>query len=159
KLVGEMKRDEEARAIWFQVYEPLSEGKPGLAGAMLGRAEAHVMRLACIYALLDHSSVVRRPHLLAALALWHYVQASVRCIWGDSPGDPVADEIPRLLRGAKEGATRTQIRDLFGRNKSADQIGRALGLLLEHKLAYFTKDDKGEQDKGPGRTAERWFAG
>src|SRR5262249_48607995 len=59
RTVGEMHRDPDARAIWAEVYEGLSEGKPGLAGAMLGRAEAHTMRLACIYALLDLSDQVR----------------------------------------------------------------------------------------------------
>jgi len=48
-------RDEAARAIWCDVYGNLSEAKPGLAGALLARAEAHVMRLALIYALLDRS--------------------------------------------------------------------------------------------------------
>ncbi|MCI0463309.1 MAG: DUF3987 domain-containing protein [Gemmataceae bacterium] len=156
RLVGELRRDDEARAVWHRVYEQLSEGKPGLAGAMLGRGEAHVMRLACIYALLDRSSIVRRAHLLAALAVWDYVEESVRFVWGHSLGDPVADELLQLIRGAKdEGVTRTQMRDFFGRNKSAGQIGRALGVLLEHGLAHF----KLNQEKGTGRPTERWFAG
>jgi hypothetical protein len=43
--VDEVRRSEEARALWREIYPELSEGKPGLAGALLARGEAHVMRL------------------------------------------------------------------------------------------------------------------
>lgn len=119
KSAGTMSRDAGARQIWAEVYEELSEGKPGLAGSLLARGEAHAMRLALVYALLDQSREIRDVHLLAALALWEYVEASVRFIFGDSIGDPVADEILRALRNAPQGLTRTDIRDLFGRNRSA----------------------------------------
>jgi len=55
RTVDEMRRDEEARELWHAVYGELSEGKVGLLGAMTARAEAHVMRLAMLYALLDQS--------------------------------------------------------------------------------------------------------
>ena len=51
------------------------------------------MRLACIYALLDLSRVVRAEHLMAALALWEYAERSVAYVFGDSIGDPDADLI------------------------------------------------------------------
>lgn len=148
----EIRRDDEAREIWASVYPKLSEGKPGLMGSMIARAEAHTMRLACIYALLDCSAVVRREHLLAALALWDYCEASAQGIFGDSLGDPVADEILRALRNAPQGLTRTEIRDLFGRNRRTDDIGRALGQLLEQGLARPEREETG------GRPAERWVA-
>src|SRR5690348_3327012 len=53
--VHQMHRNEESRLIWREVYPELSEGKPGLLGAVTSRAEAQTMRLACIYALLDSS--------------------------------------------------------------------------------------------------------
>jgi hypothetical protein len=105
-----------------------------------------------IYALLDCSAVVRGEHLLAGLAVWQYAEASVRHVFGDSTGDPVADEILLLLRGAKGGLTRTDIRDCFGRNQQADRLARALGLLLKHKLA------RRETEQTGGRPAERWHA-
>src|SRR5262249_26875119 len=37
---GEVRRDEPARALWHEVYASLSEGLPGLLGAMTARAEA-----------------------------------------------------------------------------------------------------------------------
>jgi hypothetical protein len=101
--VGEVRRDDEARALWCEIYGELSEGKPGLAGAHLARGEAHVMRLALLYALLDRSPAIRAEHLLAALALWDYCERSVRFVFGDSLGDPVADELQRLLQASPKG--------------------------------------------------------
>lgn len=152
KSAGELKRDEEARELWAHVYGELSDGKPGLAGALLARAEAHVLRLALLYALLDKSPTIRAIHLLAGIAIWDYCDRSVKFVFGDSLGDPVADELLRLLRGCKGGMTRTEIRDYFQRNASADRIGKALGLLLQQKLA------RREQEQTGGRPSERWFA-
>jgi len=61
--IGELRRDDEARQLWHQEYPRLSEGLPGLLGTTVARAEAQVMRLACAYALLDLSAVVRREPL------------------------------------------------------------------------------------------------
>jgi len=130
KGAGELKRDDEAREVWHAVYPELSEGKPGLLGAVLARAEAQVMRLACLYALLDLSCVVRREHLLAALALWEYVEASARFIFGDALGDPVADTILGALKKSANGLTRTEISALFDRHESSKGITRALADLL-----------------------------
>jgi hypothetical protein len=153
KIPDEVVRDDDARSIWRAIYSDLSAGKPGLTGAMLGRAEAHVMRLAMIYALLDCSPMIRRPHLLAAVALWDYVEHSVRFVFGDQTGDPVADDILRLLRGAvPKGVTRTDISAHLGRNIAAGRIAQALALLDEHKLAR----PETLQGETGGRPAEWW---
>jgi hypothetical protein len=149
---GELTRNDEARAMWHEVYGPLSEGKPGLLGAALSRAEAQVMRLACIYALGDMSYVVRPEHLKAALAVWQYCEDSAKWIFGERLGDPVADEIMGALRNAPSGRTRTEIRDHFGRNRKSDEIDRALGVLYHQGLA------RKVIEKSKTRTAERWFA-
>jgi hypothetical protein len=152
RQVGEMRRDEEARSLWASVYPSLSEGAPGLAGALTGRSEAQTARLACLFALLDKSRLVQEKHLRAALALWSFCERSVRFVFGNSLGDDVADELLAALLSRSEGMTRTEIRDFFGRNKDAGRIVRALGLLLRHGLAA----KQPELDTG-GRPAERWF--
>lgn len=149
---GEIKRDEAARAQWREVYPALSEGKPGLLGGVISRAEAQVMRLACLYALLDMSYVVTPAHLQAALALWEYCEASARYIFGQRLGDPIADELLAALRGHPEGMTRTEIRDWFGRNRKAGEIDRGLGVLAKQRLA------RREERKSEGRPIERWLA-
>jgi hypothetical protein len=142
-----------ARDVWREVYGPLSEGKPGLFGAVVGRAEAQVMRLAALYAVMGESYEIEREHLLAALALWDYSEKSARYIFGDATGDPVADRIFEALRAAgNDGMTRTEISNLFGRNMSSERIARALSLLLGAGRV------RRKTQKTGGRKAERWFA-
>lgn len=88
-----------------------------------------------LYALLDCSAVIQASHLLAAMALWDYCERSVYYLFGDQLGDPIADEVQGLLRACPGGLTRNDLMDFFGRNQSSDRIARALGLLLQHRLA------------------------
>jgi len=94
---GEIKWAEETEPLWETVYTKLSEGKPGLIGALTARAEANVTRLSCIYALLDESLEIKPDHLRAALAIWDYVEASVRFIFQNKIGNPLADEMIPLV--------------------------------------------------------------
>ncbi len=139
--------------VWEGVYGPLTEGKSGMFGAVVARGEAQTVRLATIYAVLDHSEEIRREHILAALALWEYAEESARYIFGDASGDPEADTILEALRvNRSNGLTRTNIRDIFGRNKNAERIGQALALLSKLGKAYQEYEETG------GRPVERWFA-
>jgi hypothetical protein len=149
-----MTRDPAARVLWHMEYARLSEGYPGMFGAMTARAEAQVMRMACIYALLDLSQVVRVEHLKAALAVWTYAEDSVRFAFGDVLGDQIADAILRTLRTRPGGMTRTEIiSDVFSRHIKAGILSQALDLLREHNLARCeTRNETG------GRSEERWFA-
>jgi hypothetical protein len=153
RLCGEIPRDPEARELWHEVYDDLSEGEPGLVGALLARAEAQVLRLSVVYALLDHSKVVRVEHLRAALAVWSYADRSVRFLFGDSTGNPEADVILRALRetGSK-GLTRTEISALFARHVSVSRTEHALDLLLAQGLAIPERIETG------GRPSQRWTA-
>jgi hypothetical protein len=145
-------RDPEARALWNERYEDLSEGRPGLFGAVTSRAEAQVLRLSLIYALLDLQTEVKRVHLEAALEVWRYAFDSASFIFGHVLGDPLADDILRILRTRPEGLTRNEIRDLFARHRRAEDIGRALDVLQENGLARM------ERETTAGRPAERWHA-
>lgn len=147
---AEVRRDASARAIWIAVYPELSEGRPGMVGAMTARAEAQTMRLALIYALLDSSREIREEHLLAALALWKYAEDSARYVFGDSLGDPVADTIHTALRRAPDGLSRTQLYNLLGRHRSKKDTDRALEVLLSTNRATV------EQRETSGRPAEVW---
>ena len=123
--------DPHARERWIAAYEELSRGEAGLAGAATARAEAHTVRLALIYALLDCSQAIRLERLEAALAFWAYSAASARWVFGDSIGDPTADEIWSLARERHDGITRTEVSNLFSRNKKAREIDRALQALID----------------------------
>jgi hypothetical protein len=123
---GEVTRTPEARALWAKVYPDLSEGKPGLVGALTSRAEAQVLRLSVIYALLDGEKVVHVPHLKAALAVWDYCESSVAYIFGGTLGDPVADTILAALKAAPDGLTRTEISNFLGRHQKSETIQQAI---------------------------------
>jgi len=148
----ELVFSEEASNAWIRAYGDLSAGRPGLLGAVLGRAEAQVLRLACLYAALDCSALIEICHLKAALALWEYSERSAEYVFGDRMGDPDADTIFSALRANSGGLTRTEIRDLFSRNLSADRIERALDALRKANLAQPERFSTG------GRDGERWQA-
>ena len=149
---GEIRRTDAFWKLWEEHYPQLCADRPGLLGAILGRAEAQVLRLALIYALLDRQVFMDACHLRAALACWKYAEASARFIFGDALGDPVADEILRALRQQPAGMTRNDLRDHFGRNRTSAEIGRALAVLAAGNFVFCTKEAT------KGRPAERWFA-
>jgi hypothetical protein len=147
-----MAWSDEAGEQWRAVYPTLSAGHPGLFGAVTARAEAHALRFACQYALLDCSAVIHPPHLRAALALWQYAEDSARVIFGDALGDRTADAILRVLRRTQGGLGRTELSDVFGRNLPASEIERALMVLLKSGKAARRFERTG------GRPLERWEA-
>lgn len=152
KNAGCLKPSEETWKIWEGIYPGLSDGMAGLLGAVTSRAEAQAMRLSMLYALMDGSSTIRPQHLTASLALWDYAFSSARYIFGDSLGDPTADEILNALKTNPSGLTRTEINNLFGRHKKSPEISHALGLLLKRGLAGK------EEVQTEGRSVERWHA-
>ena len=151
RSVEEVRLSAKARQLWKEVYSKLSEGTAGLTGAVTSRGESQVNRLALIYALLDQSPRIQSRHLKAALALWDYAQASARFIFGESLGDPVADEVLAALRSSPSGLTRTEISSLFGGHRKSGDIGRALVVLAQSGLASCKAEPTG------GRPDEWWF--
>jgi hypothetical protein len=148
---GRIAMTQDARAAWASAYPELSAGGEGLHGAVTARAEAQCVRLALIYTLLDGAEVIDVPHLLAALAVWSYCDATAKFVFGASLGDRTADEIiRRLQRAGDAGLTRTDIRDAFGRNLSTEKIGAALDLLRRRGRATC------ESVRTEGRPSEVW---
>jgi hypothetical protein len=155
RQTAEMTLDDEAWELWDEAYIRLETGRTGLLGKVTQRASPYVRRLACLYALLDCSAIVRLEHLQAALAFWQHAEDSARYIFGGRTGDRIADDVLRALREAgTDGLTQSAISDLFSRNRSKAAIDNALQLLLESGLARQSKD----QTEGRGRPAVRWFA-
>jgi hypothetical protein len=133
---NELHRDDAARRLWAVIYPRLSDGLPGLLGAATSRAEAQVLRLSALYAVLDQSPTIRVEHLQAALSLWDYCFASARFIFGDATGDAIADRIREALDIAGEGGmTRSGLRDIFKRHVSSERLGQALAQLESLGLA------------------------
>jgi hypothetical protein len=138
---------------WKDIYADLSAEQPGLLGAITARAEAQTLRLALVYALTDGANKIDVEHLEAALAVWRYCEASAKLIFGDTVGDPLADEIVRALRATSTGMTRTDLGQMFRHSPHhAGAIGAALLRLQQLGLA------RSEQAATGGRPVERWFA-
>jgi hypothetical protein len=153
KRVGRVRMTDAAAKAWGEAYAELSAERPGLLGAVTARAEAQVIRLSLIFALLDSKDTIDTAHLGAAMGVWAYCDQSAYLIFGDSLGDPVADEIlSALRRAARDGMTRTAISHLFLRHRTSDQISAAVAMLHRLGLAQC------EERLTGGRAAETWFA-
>lgn len=152
RSIGRLQMHHDAQDLWHRVYGELSEPRPGLLGAVVGRAEAQVIRIALIYALLDQNAYIGITHLQAALECWRYAEQSARYVFADALGDPIADSILAALRQAPEGPTRTQISEMFGRNVDANRLARGLQPLQRAGLAM------SEERPTAGRPAVIWRA-
>jgi Protein of unknown function (DUF3987) len=120
----------EAWGVWEAAYDDLSETSDDLLGAITARAEAHVRRLAVLYALLDDVDVVDVDHLQAALAVWDYCAASAAQVFGGKVGDPLADKLlAAILEAGEAGLSRTGIRAVAGGHIPAPEIEAALRFL------------------------------
>jgi hypothetical protein len=152
RRAGQLRLSTPARHAWADAYQRLAEPQPGIAGAISARAEAHTIRLALIYALLDTVRQIQPAHLNAALALWDYALRSATWALERTTGDPLAHQIHTALTHAPDGLTRTQLRDLLHRNPTTTQ--------LDHALAALAHDGKITSSRvlTAGRPAELWTA-
>ncbi len=131
---------------WAAAYHDLSEGGHGVFGAMTGRAEAQVLRLAMVYALLDEKPQIESIHLEAALALWDYCEKSARYLFGQD--DPIAEAAAKVMKHFDSipdaQMSRTELGTLLGRDtKLKDKvISRLLGSGLIDSIEEKTKGRK-----------------
>jgi hypothetical protein len=153
RQVDRISRDQEARALWHEIYPGLSQARLGTVGAVLARGAPQVMRLACLYALLDGARQVTRPHLEAALALWEYCHDSARTLFAAASPASLPDRLLRALQQSDRGLTRRDIAYTAGHHRTAAEISAALESLAAQSLAVCHKESNGK-----GRPAERWFA-
>ena len=152
RTVGRATLSPDARELWWQIYPQLTQPADGLLGQLTARAEAHTIRLALLYTLLDGQKTIEPEHLHPALALWDYATRSAAWALGQATGDPLAEHIHAALARSPGGLTRTQIRDLCQRNLPADRVEQALQALAAAGRAQQERTLTG------GRPAELWTA-
>jgi hypothetical protein len=153
RTAGRLRLGNDARELWHHAYTQLGHAhQPGIAAALCARAEAHVIRLALIYALADGQRQINTGHLQAALALWDYAARSASWALQGATGDPLAEQIHAALQNNPGGLTRSQISDTLQHNQPATAIGQALDALV---LA-----GRATQSQIPtaGRPAQLWIA-
>jgi hypothetical protein len=151
---GHVERSPEANELWRTIYPDLSSDVPGVLGAVTSRAEAQVLRVSMIYALLDCSSVIEVEHLLAALEVWRFCNESAAHIFGNATGNRTADRILAALSATPDGLTRSAVSGLFDGHKNARVLDEALELLAAGGLAVAEQKATG----GTGRPATTWWA-
>jgi hypothetical protein len=133
---GPIRRDSEAKELWAIEYARMTRSRDGLAGALCGRAEAHVLRLSLLYALLDCSETIRIEHLRAACAFWAYCERTVTHIFRGATGDPDGQKILNALCGGP--MTVTELRRLFANNRDGDWIQSKMTMLVRAGKAINT---------------------
>lgn len=150
----EIGRTTRATRYWWDLYPALTKERPGLLGAVTARAEAQVLRLALIYAVLDRSREIDRVHLEAARAVWDYCDASARWVFGEALGDPLADRLLEALEAAGEkGLSRADLHNALGRNIKSREVGQALQTLADLNLARAITDKSVKH----GRPPTQWY--
>lgn len=124
RTVGEMSRDEEAEALWCHICPALlARGQSETMAALLERSRPHVVRLAMISALMDHSDTIRVPHLLAALALWDLSAATWSHVFAEEAEEPRQRRFMAelLKRGGK--AMHSEMNEALSGNWTAADFG------------------------------------
>jgi len=133
---GQVSRDSAARALWASEYERLTRQRDGIRGALCGRAEAHVLRLSLLYALLDSANAIRQEHLQAALAFWEYCERSIEHLFGSATGDVDGHKI---LNALSDGPmTMTDLYRLFANHRNREWIEAKMGMLVRSKRVMET---------------------
>lgn len=117
---NEIRRAPDAAVLWERIYTALSEPPAGSMGDILCRAEAQVMRLALLFALLDESTHIACEHLQAALVLWRYAESSAQHIFAGVCVSPKALRLWEAL--GERPMTISEIYHFFSRNISRKEL-------------------------------------
>lgn len=135
RTIGELTRDDEAAELWRSEYERLSNERPGTVGAVTSRMEAHAVRLALIYALLDGSPMICAAHLRAALAVCDYALRSAEYCFGGLSADARAI-LAALSTRFPDWLARSDItREVFKGHRTAGALDAAFHELQSANLA------------------------
>ncbi len=148
--------DKQAEKLWEEHYPRLREDKPGLAGAMLARGSAMVLRLSLIYCLLDRwedkskAPKLSTSHLEAALAVWDYAQQSTERIFGTVGGNHLANKLLALL--AEKPMSKSEI----NKHLSPKQKKTVEACLLDLSRSGIVRKSEKKKTTGAGRPTILW---
>lgn len=121
-----------AEEVWRRDYSQITDDRSGVFGVITARAEAQIVRLSMIYALLDKAIFIEPEHLAAGRAAWSYAEKSAAYLFGGVVGDPRAE---RILSALKDGPQRrSALHRLFKNNLRATELENALQKLIAEDL-------------------------
>lgn len=130
--VREMSWTELGAKAWDEYYLAMdSRNLPGGRTAdLVNRWNANTLRLAVAYALLDGLGEIDEVHVRAAIACWHYVEASIRHVFDDETADRELQRLMEYIDQAPEPGWRSR-NDVYA-GLFSKHIGKAeLDQLLE----------------------------
>lgn len=161
----------EARALFREAHDRLAIAGATAAGngdedmaAVCAKLRSAIPRMALALALAKAAEdgkaellrSVDAAAMASAITLGEYFRQQAGVLyakWRASEGAPFVARVQAAIRAVGEqGATRTMIRDAFGRNAKAEQIDGALAALREQGLIVKVEPPRGSI----GRPAERW---
>lgn len=152
KRPAEVRLSEAAATQWAEMYNRLTEERFGMFGSMTARAAPQVLRVALIYSILARCEQIEPPHLEAAEAFWNYCDQSCRELFARRFDSRIAEPILVFLKEKPTGVSRTEILNLFQRNRSAVEIERGIQELLQQRLIAIER-----RSNGSGRPTE-WYS-
>jgi len=136
----EVNLSPQAKQLWVKLYKDVSQDCQGIIGAITARAEAHIIRLAMVYCLLDGKNIITIDHLSAATSVWDYCKASAIYLFSFHDPEERDPNTELLLEALKnEPLSQTQISGLFGRHKTAKELN---SFLSEMEGANLIKQEK-----------------
>jgi len=153
RTAGHVRLAPDTRELWHHAYRRLAaEPSDQIVAQITARAEAHVIRLALIYALADGHHQIAVAHLTAALALQDYAARSAAWALKGATGQPLAEQIHTALVAHPAGLTRSQLSQTLNHNQPAGEIDDALQTLNTTGRVTVTQIPTG------GRPAQLWTA-
>lgn len=147
--VGRMRRTPAADRLWEAEYVRRAEIQAGgVVGAIIGRAEPQLLRLAMLAALCRCEDRVDVEDLAAAISLWQYADETVRQLFGGCE-DPLVSRVIDAIR-ATPGISRSALHRQTAKTMPAPRFVA----LLERAAA--TGAVESERAETGGRPREVW---
>jgi DNA-binding HxlR family transcriptional regulator len=144
QMGGRYAFSEEAKILWAREYPRLSMAHSGLAGSLVNRGEANVLRLSLIYALLAGHTRIEMEDLQAAIAFWEYCHASAFYIFGGAPGDKKKLKVLEMLKANGGRMTKNEIReDCFAKHISSEALTNLLDEMASDHLVDLCAESTG----------------
>jgi hypothetical protein len=149
RSAGRMRRSSQADKLWEDEYRRRASVRcGGVVGAIVGRAEPQILRLAMLAALCRHGRTVERDDLAAALDLWRYCDESARMFFGGSE-DPLVARVIEAVR-AQPGITRSALHRATAKTMTAEKFVDLLAKVAATGAVVAEREETG------GRPREVW---
>lgn len=146
----EWDRKDGVRDRWKAIYGKFMNVGDGPVAATTDRAEAQILRISFLFAVLDQSPTIKLPHLEAGLACWEFAWQSASKLFGGSKAlSPRARKLLDALLDDPKGLTVAEINRLFSNHLKQHEMEELVKELTDRQMASV------RSEPGKGRTGKR----